>query len=106
MTKERIANTRTLDLDTRNTVLEHELQNVDQMARQLQTDKDMAITTGDKELLEAKVGVIEDIQTDRHQDTTTRQTDKDTTITTEDKELLEAKVDVIEDIQTDRQTDR
>lgn len=45
-----------VDLDTRNMVLERELQDVDRMAKQLQMDKETAVRTADMEIEEAGVG--------------------------------------------------
>ena len=49
------ASDRTLNLDVRNTELEQSLLNVDRMAHRMQSEKDVALATADREISEAKV---------------------------------------------------
>ena len=46
---------KTLNLDVRNTELERSLIDVDRMAHRMQSEKDVALATADKEISEAKV---------------------------------------------------
>ena len=57
LAKAREAANTTLGLDARNQELTKELQDVDFMAQRAQTDKEVAVRTADREIVEAKVCV-------------------------------------------------
>ena len=51
------ASGKSLDLDVRNSELERSLLDVDRKAFRMQTEKDVALATADKEISEAKVSL-------------------------------------------------
>ena len=55
LSKASLATNHTLEADIKNTELNHELQNVDRMAQQLQLDKDAVVRTADMQLSDASV---------------------------------------------------
>ncbi len=55
LTQARVVENKSLDTAVKNTELERSLHDVDSMARALQTEKDVALLTADREISEAKV---------------------------------------------------